>query len=125
MDTTHIATARRLIDAALTDGGASEWLGEQADHGFLVGLPGRGCIFTRAERQRDPDAVLRQAAVWVKGTGTVEGAATRGSWLDAETGTLYLDLSSHHADFSEALNALHVRGELALWDVADAVERRP
>lgn len=127
MDTTRtpLDIASDLIDGALTNGGATVWVSEVADHGFLVGLPGRGCTFTRDERHRDPKSVRRQAVAWVKGTGrTVEVAATWGSWIDADTGTLYLDLCSHHAELTTALTVAENRGELAVWDVEHGREVR-
>lgn len=47
-----------------------------------------------------------------------------GSWLDRETGTVWIDASEHYADRTEALRVAVDRGELAIWDIAANEEVR-
>lgn len=47
-----------------------------------------------------------------------------GSWLDTETGTVWIDASEHYTDRAEALAVAADRGELAIWDIAANEEVR-
>ena len=47
-----------------------------------------------------------------------------GSWTDTETGKVYLDHVEHYWDERIALNLAAVRGEIAIWDVANSKEIR-
>lgn len=125
-DTRFYAIARKLVDGALADGGASIWIGEEVEHGYLVGLPGRGLQILEADQiPHDYDAVVSKVAAWCDESAAVESAATWGSWIDGETRIAYFDVSSHHASEGDAATATVNRGEIAWWDVAAGCERRP
>lgn len=47
-----------------------------------------------------------------------------GSWIDTETGTVWIDASEHYTDRTEAMRVAAERGELAIWDIANAEEIR-
>jgi hypothetical protein len=117
--------ARVLIDGALNDGGASIWQGERADHGYLVGIPGNGYTLpVEIIIKGHGPVALSHVAEWVERTRR-DIAATWGSWLDADTGIVYFDISSHHANRETAATVCANRGEIAFWDVAENVECRP
>lgn len=45
-----------------------------------------------------------------------------GTWVDPETGKIYLDVSQRVADLEEALKIGDLRGEIAIWDVINGQE---
>lgn len=47
-----------------------------------------------------------------------------GSWLDTETGKVYVDISKNIQDIDEALNLGISRNEIAIWDVINNREIR-
>lgn len=53
------------------------------------------------------------------------GADYVGWWTDGETGQLYIDGTTWHADYDEAERLCRERGEIALWSIADQREFRP
>lgn len=53
------------------------------------------------------------------------GAEYVGWWVDGETGKLYVDGTSWHADYDEAERACRERGEIAFWDIERQREFRP
>lgn len=121
------AVAHTLVAAARNhrEGGATVWQGETADHGYLVGIPGHGLVVSSAQvGLASRDALTSYVAVWVRHSAAVETAATWGSWRDRQTGVLYFDVSSHHADGPTALTVAEDREELAIWDLKRSVEVR-
>jgi hypothetical protein len=53
------------------------------------------------------------------------GADYLGWWTDEETGKLWVDATSWHADYDEAERLCRERGEIAFWSIADQREFRP
>lgn len=113
-----------LATGTATTGGATYWPGEQADHGFLVGMPDRGrtidhITYYGADDLGAPTKSL--VAHWVRRAlrdwGTHAGA-TLGAWIDG-SGTLYLDVCQHYASERDAMIACQNRGELAYWDLTN------
>lgn len=53
------------------------------------------------------------------------GADYVGWWTDLETGQLYIDGTTWHADYDEAERLCRERGEIAFWDIEREREFRP
>jgi hypothetical protein len=53
------------------------------------------------------------------------GALYLGWWTDEETGTLWVDGTTWHADYDEAERTTRERGEIAFWDIERQREFRP
>lgn len=125
-------SARRLLNAALYEDGASLWLAETADHGYLVGIPalsprrsGWDASPLRSVPNGQRDALAYSLiGEWIPTVAELDYVATIGSWLDTATDRVYFDASSHHADLETALTVASNRGELAIWDVANGREIR-
>lgn len=47
-----------------------------------------------------------------------------GTWIDTDTDTVYFDVSEHFTDRTEAMRVARLRGELAIWDIANGKEIR-
>lgn len=52
------------------------------------------------------------------------GRAYLGTWIDTDTDTVYFDLSEHFTDRTEAMRVARIRGEIAIWDIANGAEIR-
>jgi len=50
--------------------------------------------------------------------------ALLGTWIDRDTGQLYVDISGWYPNLDTALVVARRRGELAVWDVANSAEIR-
>lgn len=47
-----------------------------------------------------------------------------GTWIDTDTDTVYFDASEHFTNRTEAMRVARLRGELAIWDIANGEEIR-
>lgn len=99
-----VMEVQRLIAAARTDGGATVSV-SRATGRYICG----GVRTVVAGRHAAPESVAA-------GLVTRRHVDTIGSWLDSETGRVYLDAGTRHATRAVALRVARVRGELAIWD---------
>lgn len=47
-----------------------------------------------------------------------------GGWIDTDTDLVYIDLSQHFTDLSDAKAIAHFNNEIAIWDLGEAKEIR-
>ena len=88
--------------------------------GYMVGIPG-----SYAKRTRSDPNFHDLMAQFEDISHFAEKYAHKlyaGGWFDGENGTWYLDISECVPTLEKALKLARERGELAVWDVAKAVE---
>lgn len=56
--------------------------------------------------------------------GLYEEGMFLGFWIDEKSNEVWLDVSQHFSEKSDALDIAALRGELAIWDIAEAREIR-
>lgn len=115
------SAALRLVTGIVSSGGASVPVssnGSVPTSGYMV-----GGIYS--EEVKATSLAIWQVTTFVErglkvardlyGEGS---AAYLGSWLDAETGQVWFDVSEHVAERGAALRLAAKRGELAVYDIA-------
>ena len=88
--------------------------------GYMVGIPGPHAK-TQTYAPNFHDLIDQREAI----SRLAEKHAHKlyaGAWFDGENGTWYLDISECVSTLEKALKLARERGELAVWDVAKAVE---
>lgn len=93
---------------------------ELPKHGYFVGGNGEPLIFGSAE-EANRSASLKLIMEFVDRTE----ARFIGWWTDEETGKVYVDGTTWHADYDEAERLCRERGEIAFWDIERQREFRP
>jgi hypothetical protein len=114
-----LETARRLLD-----GDTTIFLSEEEpDMGYLVG---RRTYNLRIGRTiADSLSAWPIVKAWMETIQhVVNEDNTLGSWTDADTGDLHLDVSDIFDTLHEARAVAARRGELAIWDIENATEIR-
>lgn len=110
---TDLQIATELFLALITgEGGKTvDRFGAVPTEGYVVGVEGI----------QNPETV-DEVAKWV---GTFVGTPYYfGVWRDSESNIDFFDAVEVHSDLQEALRAAHLRGEIAIWDLANAEEIR-
>lgn len=106
---TAIDTLTASIDAT---GGGSYWFGESPLRGYSVGN-------NEYAIQTDRDGLKAAIArMWERSQSL--GCNGVGVWLDAETGTIYVDPITHLIPLEDALALAAKNWELAIWDIGNA-----
>ena len=107
--------AAQLVEAVANGTGATidPW-GNVPTEGYVVGL--EGIV--------DPALHSIDVPNWVYRMIQIHPGVYFGVWQDSETGKVYYDAVEIYEDLQEALRAGHSRGEIAIWDLANAVEIR-
>lgn len=90
------------------------------DTGYFVGGCGKPLVFPSAE-DANLSGALRVIAEFVKSTP----ARYAGWWTDSDTGKVYVDGTTWHANYNDAEAVTRERGEIAFWDIGRAREIRP
>ena len=88
--------------------------------GYMVGIPGPHAK-TQTYAPNFHDLIDQREAI----SRLAEKHAHKlyaGAWFDGENGTWHLDISECVSTLEKALKLARERGELAVWDVAKAVE---
>lgn len=87
--------------------------------GFFVGGVVQSLIFESVDHANHPDALTA-----IAGFLTIADTPHVGFWVDTETGLVYVDLVDWFKSERDALHLARVRGEIAVWDIANAQEVR-
>lgn len=110
---------KSIVVNSLASGNTTFWLVPEQYKGYLCAIESLGAVLIpNGEGVFDREQVID----WVCSVfrnGSVEGAATIGSWIDE--GKLYLDVCKWYPDKYEALTAGHREHQLAIWDIENEV----
>lgn len=110
-----------LVAGAGTGTGATAWITPERRTGYLVGGIRGGLCYDRLDGK---PLTVAHIIEWVREiVDHPKGVDTVGSWVDTN-GDIYIDASTHYADREIALIVAAHRGELAIWDIANAREIR-
>lgn len=122
------AAIRSLIEGARKNSGhtASVTGHSVPEIGYMVGGYTDSLIFDASvvmDGQHD-DIVYNMIVRWINENYTL---ATRfdmyiGSWIDKETGSVYIDISQHFTDRAVAIHTAIFHDEIAIWDLAASAE---
>lgn len=88
--------------------------------GYFVGGHGKALVFESFE-EANKSTALKQIIEFVED----REARFIGWWADSETGKIYVDGTSWHADYDEAERVTRERNEIAFYSIADQREFRP
>jgi len=116
--------AWELIDRAELDGGGTVSTVPGLlipSAGYVVGNPRHTLTLTQADRD-DVLGTFDRIETWLHHAATITGYV--GSWIDTDTGTLYLDVVDILPERVAAENLGRERGELAIYCLHRAEEIR-
>lgn len=100
--------------------------GELPIYGYFVGGVVRPLVAELGDRPSDTlDNIKFFVGNLAEDTQALRSVRYIGWWTDEETGKLYVDGTSWHADYNEAERACRERGEIAFWDIERQREFRP
>lgn len=114
--------AETLLSLTARNGGATVSLedGTVAAHtsGFYVGGAVPSEVFENHGDVRQYEDAVNAIGFATQWLGYV------GSWIDADTDTVYIDAVDHIEHFDIAVAVAEQRGELAIWEIAGGTEFR-
>lgn len=122
-----------LAHATMRNGGSTTNMrtGKSPKSGYMVVIDsdrGRAIDLPKGSKEERRAAMRKEIEKYVSDNKDLlfneKGGKYMGTWLDTETGKLWLDVSTNFTDKGEAMRAAAKQGEIAIWDVSAGDEIR-
>lgn len=122
--TSALMFARGLANATVSEGGATLDASSGRPAGWTTGYMVGGAVPSLTLPATLAPVHVATLADWLASVrpGAIAARQYVGSWIDGATA--WFDVSDRLADRADALTLAAARGELAIWDLANAAEIR-